>query len=301
MPLKRNKRDFLFTNKNKMNENINGCLWDGHTDQDRLLTWEMIENLPELEILDQKIFEYDQSWTPHCTIYSALGACSDLLNIEITQEQIDEAVEESYNRWRTPWEWRLVKEAVSLSCDMIYKRFKIKLVYYRIPNRNDAEIKTVIEKNYSLCTWFNGNAKYQKDRRDNWRIDSDNFWTSTYGHAVCLIWREWKKFVKDNYKWRRENWYYTNIYEVVPEISKLKQNGCWQNFSYLIVKVKDEKEEDIKRLNKMKNLIDRMIEDNSTMRENTNDENYKTMLHAMNEANRIKKRDIERELSKYFN
>ena len=183
---------------------------------------------------------------------------------------------------------------------MIYKRFKIKLVYYRIPNRNDAEIKTVIEKNYSLCTWFNGNAKYQKDRRDNWRIDSDNFWTSTYWHAVCLIGREGKKFVKDNYKWRRENWYYTNIYEVVPEISKLKQNGCWQNFSYLIVRVKDKKEEDIKRLNKMKNMIDRMIEDNSTMRENTNDVKYKELLHTMNEANRKKKKDIETELSKYF-
>ena len=276
------------------------CLWDGATDQDRKLTGEMIDNLPELETQDQIIFEYDQSWTVDCTIYSALGACSDLLNIEITEDQIDEAVEESFNRWRTPWEGRLVKDAVDLACDMIYKRFGIKLVYYRIPNRNDAEIKTVIEKNYSLCTWFNGNAKYQKDRRDNWRIDSDNFWTSTYGHAVCLIWREWKKFVKDNYKWRRENWYYTNIYEVVPEISKLKQNWCRHNFSYLIVRVKDKKEEDIKRLNKMKNMIDRMIEDNSTMRENTNDENYKTMLHAMNEANRIKKRDIERELSKYF-
>ena len=291
-----------------------GCLWDWATDKDRLLTGEMISSLPELEKQDQIIFEYDQTWTVDCTIYSALGACSDLLNIELTEEQIDEAVEESYNRWRTPWQWRLVKEAVSLACDMIYKRFKIKLVYYRIPNRNDAEIKTVIEKNYSLCTWFNGNAKYQKDRRDNWRIDSDDFWTSTYWHAVCLIWREWKKFVKDNYKWRTENGYYTNIYEIVPEISKLKQNGCWQNFSYLIVKVKDEKEKDIKRLNKMKNLIDKideysdiLIPTNSEMWGNTNDKEYQEQLHIVNEAirklksmNEKKRTDIERELGKYF-
>ncbi len=291
-----------------------GCLWDWHTDKDRLLTGEMVDNLPELEKQDQIIFEYDQSWTVDCTIYSALGACSDLLNIEITENQIDEAVEESFNRWRTPWEWRLVKDAVDLACDMIYKRFWIKLVYYRIPNRNDAEIKTVIEKNYSLCTWFNGNAKYQKDRRDNWRIDSDNFWTSTYWHAVCLIWREWKKFVKDNYKGRRENGYYTNIYEVAPEISALKRNWCRQNFSYLIVKVKDEKEEDIKRLNKMKNLIDKidehsdiLIPTNSEMWENTNDKEYQEQLHIVNEAlrklkdmNEKKRKDIERELSRYF-
>jgi len=291
-----------------------GCLWDWHTDKDRLLTGEMVDNLPELEKQDQIIFEYDQTGTVDCTIYSALGACSDLLNIEITEEQIDEAVEESFNRWRIRWEGWYVKDAVSLACDMIYKRFKIKLVYYRVWNTNDAEIKSIIEKNYSLCTWFNGNLKYQKDRRDNWKIDSDNFWTSTYWHAVCLIGREWKKFVKDNYKGRRENGYYTNIYEVVPEISALRRNGCWQNFSYLIVKVKDEKEEDIKRLNKMKNMIDKMIEYteesikmNSEMRESTNDKVYQERLHATNEQLRLilishkqKKEDIERELSRYF-
>ena len=93
-----------------------------------------------------------------------------------------------------------------------------------------------------------------------------------------------------------ENGYYTNIYEVVPDISTLKLNGCWQNFSYLIVKVKDEKEEDIKRLNEMKNMIDKMIADNSRMFLLTNDEKYRNILHAMNEGNRSKKRDIEREL-----
>ena len=295
-------------------KNINGCLWDGHTDDDWKITWEMVDNLPELEIQDQIIFEYNQSWTPHCTIYSALWACSDLLNIEITQEQIDEAVEESYNRWRTPWEWRLVKEAVNLACDMIYKRFWIKLVYYRINNRWDDEIKEVIEKNYSLCTSFNGNSSYQKDRKDNGRIDNSHTWPFTYWHAVCLIEREGKKFVKDNYKWRKENWRYTNIYEVVPEISTLKRDGCRQNYSYLIIKVKDDKEEDIKRLNNMKNLIDNIEEHSdalipldSQMRESTHDKEYQEQLHIVNEAlrklktmNEKKKTDIERELSKYF-
>lgn len=295
-------------------KNINGCLWDGHTDDDWKITWEMVDNLPELEIQDQIIFEYNQSWTPHCTIYSALWACSDLLNIEITQEQIDEAVEESYNRWRTPWEWRYTKDAVNLACDMIYKRFWIKLVYYRIANWWDDEIKEVIEKNYSLCTSFNWNSEYQKDRKDNGRIDNSHTWPFSYWHAVCLIEREGKKFVKDNYKWRKENWRYTNIYEVVPEISTLKRDGCWQNYSYLIIKVKDDKEEDIKRLNNMKNLIDNIEEHSdalipldSQMRESTHDKEYQEQLHIVNEAlrklkkmNEKKKKDIETELSKYF-
>lgn len=172
----------------------------------------------------------------------------------------------------------------------------------------------MIEKNYSLCTSFNWDSSYQKDRKDNGRIDNSHTWPFTYWHAVCLIEREGKKFVKDNYKGRKENGYFTNIYEVVPEISTLRRDGCWQNFSYLIIQVKDEKEEDIKRLNKMKNLIEQIdtaidvsIPLNSDMRENTHDEEYQKQLHIVNEAlrklktmNEKKKWDIEKELSKYF-
>ena len=291
------------------------CLWDWATDQDRKLTGEMIDNLPELENQDQIIFEYDQSWTVDCTIYSALWALSDLWNRELTQEQIEETVEESFKRWRVRGKGWYVQSAVDLACDMRMKWYpKEKVAYYRVNNYNDEEIKKIIEKNYSLCTWYNGNSKFQKDRRDNWRLDESSFWTSTYGHAVCLIWREGKKFVKDNYKWRKENGYYTNIYEVVPEISELRKGDCRQFFSYVIVKVKDKKEEDIKRLNKMKNAIDQIMDDtdkvikeHSEMWYLTNDKVYKDELHdanvllrRMQERNQKKKKDIETELSKYF-
>ena len=280
---------------------INGCLWDWATESDYRITGEMITNLPKLEKQDQIIFEYNQGDSNDCTIYSALWALSDLFNRELTEEQIEETNEESYKRWRARGEGRYTKDAVNLACDMRMKRYpNEKVVYYRINNRWDDEIKEVIEKNYSLCTSFNWDSSYQKDRKDNGRIDNSHTWPFTYWHAVCLIEREGKKFVKDNYKGRKENWYFTNIYEVVPEISTLRGDGCWQNFSYLIIKAKDEKEEDIKRLNEMKNQIDRMIEDNSKMWSLTNEEQYKVTLHLMNEWNRKKKADIERELSKYF-
>lgn len=296
-------------------KNINGCLGDGHTDDDWKLTWEMVDNLPELETQDQIIFEYNQSGTPHCTIYSALWALSDLFNREVTQEQIDEVVEESYNRGRVRWEGRYVQSAVDLACDKRMEWYpNEKVAYYRVSNYDDEEIAKIIEKNYTLCTWFNGNRKYQLDRYDNGRIDGDDFGKSTYGHAVSLIGREGKKFVKDNYKGRRENWYYTNIYEIIPPISRLRINNCWQFFSYLIVKVKDEREKDIERLNKMKNSIDKMIEYteecikmNSAMWENTNDKTYREKLHTTNDQLRLilishkqKKKDIEIELWKYF-
>lgn len=296
-------------------KNINGCLWDGHTDDDWKITGEMLDELPELEIQDQKIFEYNQGSSPDCTLYSALGALSDLFNRELTPAHFEEANEESFKRWRVPGEWRYTKDAVDCSCDLWMKRFpEDKVAYYRISNYDDETIKKVIDKNYSLCTSFNGNSAFTKDRREDGKIDNDNFWPWTWGHAVCLIGRDNKKFVKDNYKGRKENWRYTNIYEIVPDISALRKNACRQYFSYLIVKVKDEAEKDIERLNKMKNMIDKMIEYteecikmNSAMWENTNDKPYRERLHATNDQLRIilishkqKKKDIETELWKYF-
>ena len=296
-------------------KNINGCLGTGATEEDRLLTWEMISELPELEKQDQKIFEYNQGNSPDCTIYSALGALSDLFNRELTQEQIDEAIEESFNRGRVRGQGWFTQNAVDLACDKWMEWYPDeKVAYYRIFNTNDFAIKDVIEKNYSLCTSFNGNSAYTKDRKEDGKIDNDNFWAWTRGHAVCLIGREGKKFVKDNYKGRTENGYYTNIYEVVPEISALRRNGCRQNSSYLIVKIADDKEKDVKRLNEMKNLIDKIetainitMPLNSDMWEKTHDEEYQKQLHLVNESlrklremNKGKKKDIERELGKYF-
>lgn len=293
----------------------NGCLGDGHTDDDFIISGEMINELPELETQDQIIFEYNQWDSYDCTIYTALWALSDLWNREVTKEQFEETNEESYKRWRTPWEWRLVKEAVDLACDMWMKWYpNEKVAYYSISNYNDEEIKKVIDKNYTLCSWYNGNSEYNKDRRDNGQIDKSYFWTPTFGHSVGLIGREERRFVKDNYKWRKENWRYTNIYELIPEISELRKWACWHYRSYLIVKVKDEREEDIKRLNKMKNQLEKiiaasdiLINYNSEMWHLTNDEEYKKQLHDTNEElrkqqtmNEKKKTDIERELAKYF-
>ncbi len=57
---------------------------------------------------------------------------------------------------------------------------------------------------------------------------------------------------------------------------------------------------EVKRLNEMKVLTLRMIEDNSAMRHLTNDENYRVKLHDMNNRNREKLKDIDEQLAKYM-
>jgi hypothetical protein len=62
----------------------------------------------------------------------------------------------------------------------------------------------------------------------------------------------------------------------------------------------EDKLEDVKRLNEMKTLVARMIEDNSAMRHLANDSAYRTKLHDMNETNRAKLKTIEEMLARYM-
>ena len=62
----------------------------------------------------------------------------------------------------------------------------------------------------------------------------------------------------------------------------------------------EDKLEDVKRLNEMKTLVARMIEDNSAMRHLTNSTEYKTELHKINETNRAKLKTIEEMLARYM-
>ena len=80
----------------------------------------------------------------------------------------------------------------------------------------------------------------------------------------------------------------------------LQQIRCFSTNAYIYTKVMEDKLEDVKRLNEMKTLVARMIEDNSAMRHLANDEAYRTKLHDMNDANRKKLSDIETQLARYM-
>lgn len=281
-------------------EMINWCLWVGSEDTDYLLSWDMLEWLPDLEEQDTKIYEYNQEATAHCTLYSAFGAVSDLFNYEFTQQEINEMVEESYRRGRIKNKWWYIKSAVDLVADYWNEHHaKLwKVVYYRISLSDTETVDKILTKNYTLCSGYDGNAAYNNDRNKDAILNWTSFGTPNYGHAVSWIGRNWKRYIKDNYKGRTNyNGLPTNIYEVEHEPKELIAGGCYMPNAYLYSKVDNLK--DIKRLNEMKTLIQNMINDNSAMWHLTNDENYQNALHEMNEKNRWKQKDIEEELKKY--
>lgn len=276
---------------------INGCLGIWAENTDYLLTWWEVEELPELKQQDDKIFEYNQSGTPHCTLYSAFGAVSDLFNYEFTQKEIDEMVEESYKRGRIKWEWWYIKSAVNLVADYWNEHHSDlgKVVYYRVSLYDTELVDKILEKNYTLCSWYRGNQKYNTDRNDgilNWTT----FWTSTYGHAVSWIGRNSKRYIKDNYKGRKSWKLPTNIYEVEHTPAELVSGWTYYSDAYLFTKVNNI--ERIKKLNEMKAKIVNWIDINSELWHLSGSEYHKDKLHIMNDFYRSWLDTINEELKK---
>ena len=296
----RSKSDFreLLYTKYKPMEELNGCLWLGAENSDFLLTSSEVESLPELTEQDTKIFEYSQSGTPHCTLYSAFGAVSDLFNYEFTQKEIDEMVEESYKRGRIKGQGWYIKSAVNLVADYWNEHHSDlgKVVYYRISLYDTETVDKILTKNYTLCSWYRGNQKYNTDRNDgilNWTT----FWTSTYGHAVSWLGRNGKRYIKDNYKGRKSWKLPTNVYQVEHTPAEMVKGNTYYADAYLYVKVNNEAE--VKRLNEFKTNLLQAIELNSAMWHQTKDSNFQSILHYTNDKLRNKVKDCEEELKKY--
>lgn len=87
-----------------------------------------------------------------------------------------------------------------------------------------------------------------------------------------------------------------NVYELEHT---LKEITCYYENAYIYTKVKEDKLEDVKRLNEFRTLLLATIEANSKLRHLTNDENYKNKLHEMNNLNREKLKHIDAELARY--
>jgi len=280
----RSKSDFreLLVSKFYTMEELNGCLWLWAENTDYLLTSSEIEELPELKQQDDKIIEYSQSWTPHCTLYSAFGAVSDLFNYEFKQSEIDEIVEESYKRGRIRWEWWYVKSAVDLVADYWNEHHANlgKVVYYRVSLSDTETVDKILSKNYTLCSWYRGNSKYNADYKEDCILNWVSFGTSTYGHAVSWIGRNGNRYIKDNYKGRK-NWkLFTNIYKVEHTPSELVSGWTYFADAYLYTKVSNI--ERIKKLNEMKTRILNWEQINSELWEMSGSKTHKDKLHDMN-------------------
>lgn len=211
-----------------------------------------------------------------CTIFSAVGAMSDLQNYEFSYDEIKEIDELSYERGRVRGQWWYVQSAYKLVADRWNEKHPDKpVVFYRISKYDDEILENAINNLYTIWWNMHPTKEWNEDRRD-WMIDDTKFWTSTNWHAVWIVNKDWQRSVKDSWS--------IPYYWLKNKVSAL--TNFWANF-YIYVLVEDNLEE-VKRLNKIKAECNLLIEHLWNLRHLVNDENFRWILHYTAEKLRWK-------------
>lgn len=281
-------------------QEVLGCLWIWEQPTDYVLCdWDG-ELLPTLYKKDEIRFEYNQAKNKRseksCTIFSAIGAASDLTNYKFSEAEIKEIDSLSYQRGRLQGQGWYVQSAFKLVSDWwnaneaLVKKYW-KLAYYRISKYDDNIIEDVISKLYTVWGNYHPTSEYNQDRAD-WMLDWTNFGTQTNWHAVDIISKEGQRSVKDSYYWRLYN-----IYGLKNKLSQI--TNYWQYF-YVYTLVKEDNLEEIKRLNEIKSECNLLIEHLWTLWHLVNDTNFQSILHYTAEKLRKKIADADEQLKKYI-
>lgn len=282
-------------------EELNGCLGIWEQNSDYLIEW-FEDNLPSLYQQDNIIYEYNQFANDRskksCTIFSAIGAISDLFNYEFSLKEIKEIDNLSYEKGRLKNSWWWVQSAVKLVADRWNEHKKEKVAYYKLDITNDTLVHNILDKWYTIMTNFNGNGKYTLDYLADAILNWTDFWTSTYWHAVNIVNVNWKLCVKDSEKGRKTSKTKKdcNIYELEHELREIKPFSVnW----YIYTKVAEDALEEVKRLNEIKTECNLLIEHLWKLYHLVNDANFQSILHYTADKLRVKIADAEKELSKY--
>ena len=268
-----------------MTEEIeNGCLGLGEKKTDYVLDEWLLDALPTLCQQDEIIYQYNQ-WTQDwsiksCTIFNPIWALSDLFNVEIPLDTIKKWDASSYNNGRVKWQWwyvamwveHIVKE---WNASEFAKKYW-KAAFYSVDIKNDDLVKWILDKRYTICTGYQWNANYNKDKRDG-VLEGTEFGSPTYWHAVNAIrWINTPERIKDNY-YKSVSY---NIYDVVHPFSDL---SCFYDRWYVITKVAEDNLERVKKLNEMRTKILNWMETNSELWHLSWSQTHKDRLHEMND------------------
>lgn len=205
---------------------INPWSIEQYSDKDWNWKWDLIEK-PSKNFLNTWKTEYNQNEVHKSSCYAhwPFTAITAITGYEFSLEERKKIVDECWTKdWADPTRWGKFQESVNFMCQYVNKNWILwkdqKLDYYRVPNRQWDE---ALAKWYLIVTGYIVEQWNRADRADDWEYNNSQwkYWKKYWWHCICL-WRiDWKDYVIDNYKWRRDNniveWYeslemYTNWY-----------------------------------------------------------------------------------------
>lgn len=280
-----------------------GCLGAGEQDTDYVLCDWDDDLLPNLYQQDDIRYEYNQSnqsWSKKsCTIFSAIGAVSDLKNYKFPLDEIKEIDELSYTKGRIRGEGWYVNSAANLVRQWWneHHRDLWMIANYRI-SKYSPMLDEAIKKKYTIFGNYCPTWAYSKDYNTDAVLDWNEFWYNTNWHAIDIIW-DGHRAVKDSYKGRKTyDWTKdSNIYELKHPLAEI--TNYWQ-FFYLYTNVQEDNLEEIKRLNEIKAKCNVIIDHLGELYELVNDSNFQWILHYTANKCRAKINDANEQLKKYI-
>lgn len=159
-----------------------------------------------------------------CTLHASLWALSDLSWVTIKKDIRDKLWNDAVKLWASD-KWRRLYKAVDLVRNFWKKEYNPNVSSYCVDINSD-EFWLVINKGYSIVTWYRWNKSYNLDKNDNCVLDDTEFWTSTYGHCIRLT-KKWDEiFVVDNLFWIP-----CNVYKI-KDFKQLVKNWIFFNKWY---------------------------------------------------------------------
>lgn len=199
-----------------------GCL-ERYSEQDwvvgGIINWSDIP-YPDF-VYDDNQYQYNQNEYKRntCTVYASMGAYSDNFWEEVTLTERKELVDLAIEQWLDTSIGRYIHKAVAL----VGSYFDVS--YARV-DANSEDFWEALMRWFTLVYWYRGNREYNDDRDDDWVVQSNDWWNTTYWHAPRLIVARVvdNVVIVDNYEQRA-----SNVYSWTEYTEKMKN---WKMFRY---------------------------------------------------------------------
>lgn len=176
----------------------------------------------------RKMYNQLETGKMDCTLYAALTAYSNMLNVEVSLEDRKEIKRRALKLGHSETQGWYLYKAVNLVRDYLGE------VNSYTEKTGSKWFYAVLKKGHTIVTGYRGNSAYNKDIDDDGIVGSTTVTNPTYGHAICVTYIPTVEevCVIDNYKWVKKY----NVYKLKDFDALVKNGVFFQNSFYFTAK-----------------------------------------------------------------
>ena len=175
--------------------------------------------------------------------------------------------------------------AVDLARNLWNKNNEEKVITLRI-NMGSKTMEEVLDKGYSIATWYKGNADYNQDKAD-WHLDGTEFGSATYGHMIRIT-KKGKHYVVDNY-YEGKDWDEDDQVYSLEDLYALIDNDVYFDNGYIFIFKNDIMTQQDKDIAEVKYALENDISNNPQILEDVKNGDYNVSVQMALMSARVHK------------